>query len=78
MRFLQQFFDKTLSSSSGKEEYWMIATNPVLSRIMGLEGVNQRMNWYHSDMAWMDVQASWSVFTMYWPSLAIYALVGRE
>lgn len=26
----------------------------------------------------MAIIANWSVFTMYWPGIAIYALVGRE
>lgn len=34
--------------------------------------------WRYSDQRAIDRYHSFSIFTMYWPALAIYALVGRE
>lgn len=31
-----------------------------------------------SSEVWVEMFHSWSIFTMYWPQIALYALIGKE
>jgi hypothetical protein len=39
---------------------------------------NDYGGWSHSDQELIETEFSWAIFTMYWPALAMCALVGRE
>lgn len=53
--------------------------NDFLSRevIPGMDG-DFVIDWSYNDQSFIDDYHSWSIFTMHWPALMCYSLVGKE
>lgn len=60
--------------------------NPRFLQILvqnGIEGSGLVVNktphgWQHYDQYLIEWHANWSVFTLFWPAIAFYALIGKE